>query len=143
MARPASTSVGNGVVLSAICFFALTSLLSYTNAARGTGHWHRLDDPWIWGWMAIAAAMFGFWGYLALILDATRSTALGRRLLVGLGLVHLTLTALGLRDVFSHDSDGSIAFQAIAIPVISTVVMGPLLLLLGWIGKAYGAPDND
>ncbi len=138
-----SSSVGSGLFLSAIGFFALTSLLAYTNAARGSGHWHRLDDPWIWGWMALAAAMFGFWGYLSLILGATRRTALGRRLLTGLGLTHLALTALGLRETFSHDSDGSIAFQAIAIPVVSTVVMGPLLLLLGWIGRAYGAPDHD
>ncbi|MBA3864539.1 MAG: hypothetical protein C0517_11425 [Erythrobacter sp.] len=143
MGKQESGSLSNGLVLSAVCFFALTSLLAYTNAARGSGHWHRLDDPAIWGWMALSAAMFGFWGYLSLIVGATRKTALGRRLLTGLGLVHLAITALGLRETFSHDSTGSIIFQAFAIPVISSVVMGPLLLLFAWIGKAYGKPEHD
>jgi hypothetical protein len=136
-------STGNGVLMSAICFFAFTALLAYTNAARGSGHWDRLDDPMIWGWMALAAAMFGFWGYVALILSATQKTALGRRLLIGLGLAHLVLAALASRGTFSHDNTASIVFQALWVPLVSSVVMGPLLLLFGWIGKAYGKPDHD
>lgn len=136
-------SKGNGALMSAICFFALTALLAYTNAARGAGHWNRLDDPVIWAWMAVAAAMFGFWGYVSLILSATHTTVLGRRLLIGLGLAHFALTALASRGPFSHDNTLSIVFQAFWVPLVSSVVMGPLLLLFGWIGKAYGKPDHD
>ncbi len=140
---PPTRSIGNGVLMSAIGLVALTAVLAYTNAARGSGHWDRLDDPVIWGWMALAAAMFGFWGFVALILSATRKTVLGRRLFIGLGLAHLTLTALASRETFSHDSTGSIIFQALWVPLVSSVVMGPLLLLFRWIGRAYGKPDND
>jgi len=136
-------STGNGVLISAICFFALTALLAYTNAARGSGHWGRLDDPAIWAWMALAAAMFGFWGYLAIVVAATQKAAFGRGLLTGLGLVYLTLIGLSMRDIFSHDNTASIVFQALWVPLASSVVMGPLLLLFRWIGKAYGKPDHD
>ncbi len=138
--RPAR---GGGVVLAAMGFFALTVLLAYTNAARGTGHWDRLDDPAIWGWMALAAAPFGFWGYLAILVGAARKTALGRYLMTGLGLAYLALIGLATQETFSHDNTGSIIFQALWVPLVSSVVMGPLLLLFGWIGNAYGKPDYD
>ncbi|AOL93739.1 hypothetical protein [Porphyrobacter sp. LM 6] len=138
-----STSIGNGLILSAICLVSLASLLAYTNAARGVGHWHRLDDPAIWAWMVVAAAMFGFWGYLSIVLGATRKTALGRRLFTGIGLAYLVVIGLSQNETFSHDSVGSIVFQAFLVPAISTVVMGPLLLLFAWIGNAYGKPDYD
>ena len=126
-----------------MCFFALTALLAYTNAARGSGHWHRLDDIGVWFWMAVSAALFGFWGYLAIVLGAKRKTALGRWLFSGAGLAYLAVIALALREIFSHDGTGSIIFQAIWIPIVSSVVMGPLLLSFAWIGNAYGIPDND
>lgn len=143
MGKQSSRSVIDGFLLSTVALVALTSLLAYTNAARGTGNWDRLDDPVIWVWMAVAAAMFGFWGYLSIILGMTRKTALGRRLVAGAGLAYLIIIALALRGTFSHDSTGSIMFQAFAVPAVSTVVMGPLLLLFAWIGKAYGKPDHD
>lgn len=136
-------SITNGVLMSAICLFGLTALLAFTNAARGSGHWERLDDPIIWGWMALAAASFGFWGYVAIIVGVAHKAALGRGLLVGLGLCYLALIGLGTQDIFSHDSTASIFFQALWVPLVSSVVMGPLLLLFGWIGKAYGKPDHD
>lgn len=93
--------------------------------------------------MALAAALFGFWGYLSIMLSVTRRTALGSKLFTGTGLAYLAITALSLRETFSHDGTASIAFQALAVPAISTVVMGPLLLLFAWIGNAYGKPDHD
>jgi hypothetical protein len=129
--------------MSAICFFALTALLAYTNAARGSENWDRLDDPAIWAWMAVAAVTFGFWGYLTLLVAATQKAALGRGLLTGLGLAYLALIGLATRDIFSHDNTASIIFQALWVPLVSSVVMGPLLLLFRWIGKSYGKPDHD
>jgi hypothetical protein len=131
------------VLISAICLLALTALLAYTNAARGTDQMDKLKDPAIWGWMTIAAAMFGSWSYLAILVGAAQKTALGRGLLTGLGLSYLAIIGLATRDIFSHDNTASIIFQALWVPLVSSVVMGPLLLLFGWIGRAYGKPGND
>ena len=120
-----------------LCLASLAglALLIQLTAADRYDDWTRLADTTAWVFALMGAGLAGAWSFVSFIMGTAMPSDYGRKLFFGLGLVYLIIAALVAHDIVDDDGVASGVFMFLWFPVVSTIVMGPLVLLTGWYGR--------
>ncbi len=144
MSSRAASLIWGRITLCLICWFALTAVFQVANAARGTAdNWDRLEDPTIWIFVAISAAIIGFWGFASIMLSLLCKSQLGRVMFVILGLLYMVFIAFAGYEEFNHSSAYELVFDTFIVPLVATIVMVPMMLICAGIAKVAGTADDE
>ena len=120
-----------------VAFIFMTVGIMYSYAADGDDTWYRFYSLSAWFWVAVAAALTGSWGFIAMMIGIWQRSVVARWALIMVALLYFFVA--GVNAAHAFDSAGTwgpleSGFDMVIIALFGGAFMVPLMLVIGLIG---------